>query len=180
MIPGPRNALTDVAGLRVGHAEDPALKSGVTVVTADRPFRASVDLRGGAPGTRELGLLAPEQTVAAVDALVLAGGSAFGLDAAAGVVAALRQAGRGFAVGPHRIPIVPAAILFDLTNGGDKAWTHSPYPALGAAALAAAGQTCAFGTVGAGVGAVAGRLKGGLGTASTRLESGETVAALVA
>lgn len=180
MYPGPRNAITDIAGLTVGHSQDATLKSGVTVVTGARPFTAAVHVMGGAPGTRETDALAPDRLVAQVDALVLSGGSAFGLGAAEGVVAGLRAAGRGFAVGDQTVPIVPAAILFDLMNGGDKRWQTSPYPALGAAALAAAGPEVAIGTVGAGTGATTATLKGGLGTASAVLPSGVTVAALVA
>lgn len=180
MQPGPRNLITDVAGLRVGHAQDARLKSGVTVLTADAPFGASVSVLGGAPGTRETDLLAPEMSVEGVDALVLSGGSAFGLDAASGVAEALREAGRGFAVGQVRVPIVPGAILFDLLNGGDKGWTQNPYAALGRAALAAAGPDFALGTAGAGTGAMTATLKGGLGSASLVLEGGITVGALVA
>jgi len=176
-----RNLLTDVAGLKVGNADDPKLKSGVTVILCDQPATAAVHVMGGAPGTRETDLLAPEQTVEAVDALVLSGGSAFGLDAAGGVMADLAAAGRGFAVGPARVPIVPAAILFDLLNGGDKAWgADPPYRDLGRRALAAASTDFAVGTAGAGAGATTANLKGGLGSASTKLDNGVTVAALVA
>lgn len=177
---GPRNSLTDVAGLRVGHADDPVLKSGCTVVTADAPFVAAVSVMGGAPGTRETDLLAADKTAPGVDALVLSGGSAFGLGAAEGVMAGLRAAGRGFAVGPARVPIVPAAILFDLLNGGAKDWTDSPYPALGRRAFEGAGAEVALGSVGAGAGALTGQVKGGLGSASCVTENGITVAALVA
>jgi len=180
MRPGARNLITDVEGLTIGNASDAALKSGVTVLTADAPFAAGVHIMGGAPGTRETDLLAPDRTVGEVDALVLSGGSAYGLDAASGVVAALRAAGRGFAVGPARVPIVPAAILFDLLNGGDKAWEETPYPALGRAALAAASAEFELGSAGAGTGATTADLKGGLGSASAVLESGLTVGALVA
>ncbi|GGL72524.1 P1 family peptidase [Wenxinia marina] len=179
MEPGPRNLITDVAGLRVGNASDAALKSGVTVLTADAPFVASVHVMGGAPGTRETDLLDPDRTVQEVDALVLSGGSAFGLGAAEGVMAALRAAGRGVAVGPARVPIVPAAIVFDLLNGGRKDWTDSPYPALGRAAFEAAEADFALGTAGAGTGATSATLKGGLGSASCVLASGVTVGALV-
>ena len=178
--PGPRNLITDVAGLRVGNAEDEGAKTGVTVLTADTPFVASVHVMGGAPGTRETDLLAPENTVETVDALVLSGGSAYGLDAASGVVAGLRAMGRGFAVAGQTVPIVPAAILFDLANGGAKDWDASPYPTLGHAALEAAGGAFSLGTAGAGAGATTGTLKGGLGSASALLESGMTVGALVA
>ncbi|MEO1312549.1 MAG: P1 family peptidase [Pseudomonadota bacterium] len=180
MRPGPRNLITDVAGLRVGNAQDSALKSGVTVLTADQPFAAGVDVRGGAPGSRELALLAADKTVRQVDALFLSGGSAFGLDAAAGVMAQLRRAGRGFPVGPARVPIVPGAILFDLNNGGEKGWDVTPYPALGEEAFSAAGEVFELGTSGAGTGAATARLKGGLGSASAVLPEGFTVGALVA
>ncbi len=139
----PRNLLTDVAGVRVGHAQDARLASGVTCILFDAPAVASVDVRGGGPGTRETDLLEPSRTVQAIDAIALAGGSAFGLDAASGVQAWLREQGRGFAVGPALVPIVPGAVLFDLSNGGDKHWDrYPPYRELGyAAAAAAAGRS---------------------------------------
>ncbi len=180
MKPGPRNLITDVPGLIVGNAHDAGLRSGVTVLTAERPFTAAVHVMGGAPGTRETDLLAPDKLVQEVDALVLSGGSAFGLDAASGVAEGLRAMGRGFAVGDIQVPIVPGAILFDLLNGGDKAWAQNPYAGLGRAALSAAGAEFEIGTAGAGYGAMTGRLKGGLGSASAVLESGLTVGALVA
>ncbi|MHA7875996.1 P1 family peptidase [Roseivivax sp.] len=178
--PGPRNLITDIEGLRVGNAGDARLKSGVTVLTGDQPFTASVAVQGGAPGTRETDLLAPDKTAPGADALVLSGGSAFGLAAAQGVMDALAEAGRGFPVLSARVPIVPAAILFDLLNGGDKAWGENPYPALGRAALGAAGGEFALGSQGAGMGAQTAQVKGGLGSASLVLENGVTVAALVA
>lgn len=180
MRPGRLNRITDVPGLRVGHAHDAALRSGCTVLTADAPFTAAVHIMGGAPGTRETDLLAPDRLVQKVDAIVLSGGSAFGLDAASGVADALRAQDRGFPVGPVRVPIVPAAILFDLLNGGDKAWDRNPYYALGRAALTAAATDFGLGTAGAGFGATTDRLKGGLGSASAILPSGITVGALVA
>ena len=180
MIPGPRNLLTDVPGLLVGNASDPRLKSGVTVVLGEEPMVAGVHVMGGAPGTRETDLLAPDRLVDTVDALVLSGGSAFGLDAASGVADSLRTMGRGFAAGPTRVPIVPAAILFDLLNGGDKDWPKNPYRALGAQALDTVSTDFALGTSGAGTGATTAPLKGGLGSASIRIESGITVAALAA
>ncbi|THK38486.1 S58 family peptidase [Ensifer sp. MPMI2T] len=181
MRKGPNNLITDVAGLLVGNAEDHRLKSGVSVVLCEQPATAAVQVLGGAPGTRETDLLAPENTVQTVDAVVLSGGSAFGLDAASGVQAALQEMGRGFAVGPHRIPIVPAAILFDLVNGGDKNWGRfSPYRDLGYDAVRAAGATFLTGTTGAGTGALTATFKGGLGSASTVLANGITVGALVA
>lgn len=177
---GPRNLITDVAGLRVGNAQDRALKSGSTVLVGEGPFIASVHVMGGAPGTRETDLLAPDKTVDQIDALVLSGGSAFGLDACSGAMDGLRERGRGFAIGPMRVPIVPGAILFDLINGGDKDWTENPYRALGRAALEAASEGFELGSYGAGTGALAAMQKGGLGSASLVLENGATVGALVA
>ena len=136
--PGKRNLITDVAGLKVGNAQDEKIKTGSTVLVGDKPFIASVHVMGGAPGTKETDLLAPDNTVQDIDALVLSGGSAFGLDACSGVMDGLRDIGRGFAIGPMRIPIVPGAIVFDLINGGDKSWSENPYRALGYDALAAA------------------------------------------
>ena len=185
MKAGPRNSICDIAGLRVGNASDAALKSGVTALICDGDNVASCHVMGGAPGTRDTDLLAPENIVRSVDALVLSGGSAFGLDAAGGVQSHLRDIGRGFEVAGQRVPIVPAAILFDLVNGGDKDWgTDSPYRELGREAAAAASHDFDIGTVGAGTGALTGGpypgLKGGLGTASTQLDNGVIVAALVA
>jgi L-aminopeptidase/D-esterase-like protein len=184
MRAGPGNRITDVAGLRVGNASDPKARTGVTVLVGDEPFVASVAVFGGAPGTRDTELLAPEQTVESVDALVLSGGSAFGLDAAGGVMQALVGMGRGFAIGDARVPIVPAAILFDLLNGGEKTWldgsVEPPFRALGRAAVSTASVDFAIGTAGAGAGATTATLKGGLGTASTVLDDGATVGALVA
>jgi D-aminopeptidase len=180
MTPGARNLITDVPGVLVGNASDAVVKTGVTVVTGSRPFVAAVHVMGAAPGTRETDLLSPENTVETVDALVLAGGSAFGLDAASGVMAGLRAAGRGFPAAGHLVPIVPGAILFDLANGGEKGWAENPYPALGRAALVAASAEFALGTAGAGFGATVAGMKGGLGSASAVLASGVTVGALVA
>lgn len=180
MKPGARNLITDVPGLRVGNAEDHTVKTGCTVLLGDKPFVAGVHVMGGAPGTRETDLLAPDKLVQEVDALVLSGGSAFGLDAPSGVADALRAQGRGFEVGDQRVPIVPGAILFDLINGGNKDWVENPYKALGRAALANAGADFALGSAGAGTGAATFRVKGGLGSASVVLESGITVGALVA
>jgi len=180
MEPGPRNLITDVAGLKVGNAQDDALKSGATVLTADQPFTASVHVMGGAPGTRETDLLAPDKSVAKIDALTLSGGSSYGLDACSGVVDALRAAGRGFKLGNAIIPLVPGAILFDLLNGGDKDWQHNPYHELGRAAFKAAATEFDIGTAGAGTGAMTAMIKGGLGSASFVLDNGITVGALVA
>lgn len=180
MEPGPRNLITDVDGLRVGHSTDQHLKSGATVLTADRPFTASVAVMGGAPGARETDLLQPDKSVAQIDALVLSGGSAYGLDACSGVSDALRAVGRGYQVGPAIIPIVPGAIIFDLLSGGAQDWVENPYRALGHAAFTAASDTFELGSVGAGTGAMTAMMKGGLGSASLVLPSGHTVGALVA
>ena len=178
---GARNLITDVAGLRIGNASDARLKSGVTVIRCDTPAVAGVQVLGGAPGTRETDLLEPHNSVDAVNAIVLSGGSAFGLDAASGVQAALREAGIGLAVRGNHIPIVPAAILFDLANGGDKDWgRYPPYRELGYEAAQGASQDFAIGTAGAGTGALTAGLKGGLGSASTLLDSGIHVGALAA
>lgn len=176
-----RNLITDVSGLVVGNAEDHTLASGVTAIVFDEAAVASADIRGGAPGTRETEVLMPEQTIERVDAIVLSGGSAFGLDAPGGVQAWLRQQGRGFAVGAALVPIVPGAILFDLNNGGDKNWGRfSPYRDLGYAAAAAAGRDFALGSAGAGLGATTVNLKGGLGSASAMTHDGAIVGAIVA
>lgn len=177
---GPRNLVTDVPGILVGNAHDERAKSGTTVLTARTPFVASVDVMGGAPGTRETDCLAPDRLVDAVDAIVLSGGSAFGLDAAGGVAQALREVGRGYAVGPVRVPIVPAAILFDLLGGGATDWVDAPWHALGREAFGTASAGFALGSVGAGTGATTANLKGGLGSASLVLPGGATVGALVA
>ncbi len=181
-----RNLITDVPGIAVGNAGDGRLLSGVTVILPDAPACAAVSIMGGGPGTRETALLDPSCTVDRVDAVVLAGGSAFGLDAAGGVTDRLHRLGRGFKVGNAVVPIVPAAILFDLLNRGDKDWGEEPpYRALGRAAFdlaagAAAGHGFALGNAGAGLGARAGGLKGGLGSASARTAEGYTVGAIVA
>ena len=175
------NLVTDLAGIRVGNAEDSRLASGVTAILVDRPNVASVVVRGGAPGTRDTALLDPEMTVEGVDGVVLSGGSAFGLDAAGGVMAVLRDAGTGLTVGSAVVPIVVQAITFDLLNGGDKDWLRQPpYWELGfAAAKAAAGGEFPLGTVGGGFGASTVNFKGGLGSASARTASGFTVGAIV-
>lgn len=183
----PRNLITDVPGIRVGQAEDRAAVTGTTVVLAEEPAVASVDVRGGAPGTRETELLAADALVDRIDAVVLSGGSAFGLDAAGGAMEWLAAAGRGFRVGSTtdapelRVPIVPAAILFDLGFPGRKAWAGpSPHRELGRRAVAAAGKDFALGNAGAGLGARAGSLKGGIGSASLALSNGATIGAIVA
>src|SRR6202040_1976270 len=174
-----KNRLTDIAGVRVGHADDAALASGVTAVVFDSPAVAAIDVRGGGPGTREGALLDLANTVERIDAIALAGGSAFGLEAGGGVQAWLAEQGRGFAVRGAVIPIVPGAIMFDLLNGGDKAWGRfAPYRELGYAAAAAADTTFALGSAGAGLGANTANLKGGLGSASAKTDDGVKVAAL--
>ncbi len=173
------NLLTDIAGVRVGHADDARLASGATAIVFDEPAVAAIDVRGGGPGTREDALLDLANTVERVDALALSGGSAFGLDTGGGVQAWLAERGRGFRIRDAVIPIVPGAIMFDLLNGGDKAWGRfSPYRDLGYAAAAAAGPDFALGSVGAGLGATTATFKGGLGSASARTPDGVKVAAL--
>jgi L-aminopeptidase/D-esterase-like protein len=176
------NLLTDIDGVSVGHATDMALGSGVTAIVFDAPAVASGVVLGGAPGGRDTSLLDPAMTVETVDALVFSGGSAFGLDAAGGVQAGLREIGRGLQVGTVRVPIVPQAILMDLINGGNKDWgLHSPYRDMGYDAFKAAGKgVFTLGSVGAGTGATTATLKGGLGSASAVAESGHRIAALVA
>lgn len=180
-----RNLITDVRGLLVGQAQDLDAATGVTVALFDRPTVASVAILGGAPGTRDTALLEPEMTVEHVDAIVLSGGSAWGLAAADGVMATLAESGRGFPVGGMRVPIVPQAILFDLLNGGDKGWAkgncaEAPYRALARAAAENVGADFALGSAGAGYGATTATLKGGLGSASARAATGQIVGALVA
>ena len=175
-----RNLITDIPGLRVGQAVDAKLGSGTTVVIFDAAVVASVDVRGGGPGTRETALLDPAQTVEDIDAIVLSGGSAFGLDAASGVQAWLREQGRGFRIRDAVVPIVPAAIMFDLLNGGDKNWgRYPPYREFGYEAVKNAGAEVALGSAGAGLGATTATLKGGLGSASAMTRDGITVGALV-
>src|SRR5476649_1615437 len=149
-----RNLITDVAGVKVGQASDPKLGSGVTVIVFDKPVTASVDVRGGGPGTRETALLDPAQTIEGIDAICLSGGSAFGLDAASGVQAYMREQGRGFRIRDAVVPIIPGAIMFDLLNGGDKNWGRfPPYRDLGYEAAKTAGADFALGSAGAGLGA---------------------------
>jgi L-aminopeptidase/D-esterase-like protein len=175
-----RNLITDVAGIRVGNAHDARLASGVTALLLEASAVASMDIRGGGPGTRESALLDPAQTVQGIDAVCFAGGSAYGLDAASGVQAWLREQGRGFAVREARVPIVPGAILFDLLNGGDKDWgRYPPYRELGYAAAAGAAETFELGSAGAGYGATTATFQGGLGSASAECD-GCTVGALAA
>ncbi|WP_234791233.1 P1 family peptidase [Agrobacterium rubi] len=180
--PDMHNLLTDIDGVAVGHATDLQLGSGVTAIVFDEPAIASGSVLGGAPGGRDTALLDPAMTVEVVDAFLLSGGSAFGLDAAGGVQSGLREIGRGLAVGSTRVPIVPQAILMDLLNGGNKDWgLHSPYREMGYGAFkAATHQPFALGSVGAGTGATTATFKGGLGSASAVTSGGHKVAAIVA
>ncbi len=174
-----KNLLTDIAGVRVGHADDKALASGVTAIIFDTPAVAAIDIRGGGPGIREGTVLDLENTVEQIHGIALAGGSAFGLEAGGGVQAWLAEHGRGFAIGGALIPIVPGAICFDLLNGGDKAWGRfAPYRDLGYAAAIAASADFALGSVGAGLGATTANFKGGIGSASAATAGGIKVAAL--
>ena len=179
--PGPNNLITDVDGISVGNAENTVLCSGTTVVLPDKPAVVAADVRGGGPATRETDALDPSTLVETYHAVVLSGGSVFGLGAADGAVGWLSEHGIGLDMGTKSVPVVPSACLFDLTNGGDKDWgNESPYPALGRAACEAASQQIALGNVGAGTGATAGPLKGGLGSASLIDEAGYQVGAIIA
>jgi L-aminopeptidase/D-esterase-like protein len=176
-----KNLITDVPGLRVGHAQDERLASGVTALIFDEPAVASIATHGGAPGLRDTALLEPEMSVETVDAIVLSGGSAYGLDAMGGVQAFLRKQGRGFQIRDINVPIVPGAILFDLLNGGDKAWGDDPiYWRLGFEAAGAVTADFHLGSFGAGLGATTANLKGGIGSASAETSAGYRVGALVA
>jgi L-aminopeptidase/D-esterase-like protein len=182
---GPRNLITDVPGVAVGNAADLVVRTGATVVLPDARAVCAVDVRGGAPGTRETDALGADTLVEAVDAVVLSGGSVYGLAAADGVAVWLGARGRGYglvrAPGVPPAPVVPAAILYDLANGGAKDWgLDPPYRALGIAAVESATAGFELGSVGAGAGAMAGALKGGLGSASATSADGFTVGALVA
>jgi len=175
--PGETNGLTDVAGLRVGHAHDAGISTGTTVIVADAPVTAAVAVGGGGPGTRETDLLRAGNMVDQVDAVVLSGGSAYGLAAADGVAGCLGADGRGFGLidraGVPKTPIVPAAILYDLANGGSKSWGDvPPYAELGRAAYESADSNPARGRVGAGFGARAGLHQGGIGMASITTKDG--------
>ena len=170
-----------LAGVRIGHAEHEIIRTGTTVVVPDEAAVTSVHVVGGSPGTRETDLLNPQQLVERVDAIVLSGGSAFGLDAASGAQAWLKEHDRGFPVGSLRIPIVPAAILFDLNNGGDKNWgRYPPYRELGFEALENATSRPATGPVGAAFGATTANTPGGLGIATQTLPCGASVVAMMA
>ncbi|HZU52099.1 MAG TPA: P1 family peptidase, partial [Sphingomicrobium sp.] len=182
--PGPRNLITDVAGIKVGQADDPRVRTGVTVIVPEKESTAAVDVRGGGPGTRETDALNAYNLVHAADAIVLSGGSVYGLAAADGVASWLGARGRGYMAVPTpgvpRSPIVPAAILFDLANGGDKNWgLDPPYRSLGMKAIENASDAFALGTAGAGYGASAGSLKGGTGSASVVTFDEITVGAIV-
>src|SRR3954464_13849503 len=173
------NLLTDIAGVRVGHADDAALASGATAVIFDKPAVAAIDMRGGGPGTREAALLDLANTVERIDAIALAGGSAFGLETGAGMQAWLAERGRGFAVRDAIIPIVPGAIVVDLLKGANKGGARfAPSRDLGYAAAAAASTDFALGSAGPGLGATTANFKGGIRSASAVTPSGVRVAAL--
>jgi L-aminopeptidase/D-esterase-like protein len=174
------NFLTDIDGVRVGHADDRGVASGVTAIIFDEPVVASIDVRGGGPATRDTQLLDLGNTVDAIHGITFSGGSAYGLDAGGGTMAWLAEQGRGFAVGSALVPLTPTAVCFDLLNGGNKNWGRfSPYRDLGyAAAAAAATGVFALGTVGAGMGATTAGFKGGIGSASATTSGGVKVAAL--
>src|SRR6185369_1450310 len=179
--PGPRNLITDVDGILVGNAEDRQAVTGTTIILPTEPAVAAVDIRGGASGSRETAALDPAGLVSQLHALVLTGGSVFGLDAASAVTHELARRGVGFTFGaqPWPCPVIPAAVLFDLMNGGDKWKNEPPYHQLGRQELANAQAGFALGNAGAGLGAVAGQIKGGLGSASI-VWGGYTLGALVA
>lgn len=174
------DTFTDVPGLRVGHAHDVAARTGVTVIVPMAPVVMAVDVRGGGPGTRETDALKPHTLVERVHALVLSGGSVFGLAAADAVAVALSRQGIGLQAGPLPIPVVPAAILFDLGNGGDKQWGEPPYVGLAQAALATLSTSAPSGAIGAGFGARAGSQAGGIGSSSLAVPGGWRVGVLVA
>ena len=176
-------SFSGVPGIRIGHAHDAGVRSGVTVIVPDAPVVMAVDVRGGGPGTRETDALDPSALVERVHGLVLAGGSVFGLAAADELVLCLAAAGHGldFGTGIPRVPVVPAAILFDLGNGGDKAWGETPpYRRLAREAFAALGRNDASGAIGAGFGERAGARAGGIGSIGALLSSGHRIAALIA
>jgi L-aminopeptidase/D-esterase-like protein len=180
--PGPRNLITDISGLKVGHATSESVRSGITVLLCEPGWAAAADVRGGGPGTRETDALGPENLVGRAHAVVLAGGSVFGLAAADGVAAWLSARGAGLQLraGSPAIPIVPCAVLHDLANGGDKNWGLSPpYRDLGLSAAEEAQSDFALGAVGAGRGALAGFRNGGIGSTSLNLD-GIMVGALAA
>lgn len=181
--PGKRNLITDVEGLTIGQAEDADIMTGVTVLLTDAPYAAVADVRGGAPGTRDVEALDPVSLVDGIDSIVLSGGSAFGLDAPSGVQSFLREKGRGFQIGPGAplVPMVSGAILFDLANGGRKDWGEMPpYRALGRRAAETASLDFTLGNAGAGYGAMAGAYKGGIGSVSSATNDGYTVGAIAA
>ncbi len=176
-----RNLVTDVEGILVGNAHDEKVDSGTTAIIFENRSVASYHVMGGAPGSRDTDLLQPENTVSQIDGLFLSGGSAFGLDAGTGIQAALREKGIGLEVFDQIIPLVPGAILFDLANGGNKDWgKYPPYRELGYQAAQNAAKNFELGSSGAGFGALVAGLRGGLGSASTCLENGITIGALVA
>jgi L-aminopeptidase/D-esterase-like protein len=181
ITPGPKNLITDVDGIKVGNAHDGAAMTGVTAIVPDVGAVGGVDVRGGGPGTRETEVLRPDCLVERVNAVVLSGGSVYGLEAASGAVSALAAQGKGFELRDITVPIVPSAVLFDLLNGGDKNWGEMPpYRDLGVQAVHQASNDFSLGNHGAGYGAAAGLLKGGLGSCSAVTEDGIQVGAVIA
>ncbi|MBO6825072.1 MAG: P1 family peptidase [Sneathiella sp.] len=181
ITPGKKNLITDVDGIKIGNAHNETAISGVTAIVPDQPAVAGVDVRGGGPGTRETEVLRPDCLVERVDAIVLSGGSVFGLDAASGAVSALASQKKGFAIHNLNVPIVPSAILFDLINGGNKEWGEMPpYREMGYQAAQNITEQFELGNVGAGYGANAGTIKGGLGSASAVTEEGVQIGAVIA
>jgi L-aminopeptidase/D-esterase-like protein len=177
---GPRNLITDVVGINVGNAHDAAARSGSTIIIPDEQAVAAVDVRGGAPGTRDVDSLDPSCVVEGVQAIALSGGSVYGFDAASGAASWLAQKGKGVAFGGAVIPVVPSAILFDFPIGGKRDWgLLPPYRDLGIQACEAAAKDFDLGNVGAGYGATAGSLKGGLGSASTVTDDGIQIGAIM-
>ena len=178
---GKNNLITDVKGVLVGNSENQKLKSGVTVFSCEKPFKASVTILGGAPGTKDTDLLETDKLVEYINALVLSGGSVYGLDAPSGVVDVLREEGKGYKAREDLfVPIVPGAIIFDLVNGGKKNWKKNPYYNLGKKAYLNKGNKFKLGSFGAGTGATSSTLKGGLGSSSFVLNNGSSIGALVA
>ena len=174
-----KNLITDIEGILVGCAEDHRFSTGVTILSGPNPFKAAVDVRGGGAGTRETEILKLESSIGRVDAIVLSGGSAFGLEAASETVNLLRRDNKGYSVSNTKVPIVPSAIIFDLMNGGNKDWENNPYIDLAQKAYSNMSSNFKIGSYGAGKGATAGNIKGGLGSCSLLINNTYTVGALI-
>ena len=179
LTPGKKNLITDVKGLYIGNSENELINTGSTILTCKDRFVASYKVLGGAPGTRETDLLEPDKLVEKIDALVLSGGSAFGLEAASETVNLLRRDNKGYSVSNNKVPIVPSAIIFDLMNGGNKDWENNPYIDLAQKAYSDMSSNFKIGSYGAGKGATAGNIKGGLGSCSLLINNTYTVGALI-